>query len=205
MNKQLQALIFDCDGVLVDTERDGHRAAFNQCFARKGLNIEWDVNLYGDLLEVAGGKERMRHYFNANQWPDNVTDRDNFIKDLEERLAFEKELKDKAAREDKEREQALLEQIQASLDAELAAEEAKIDAAIEVDNKKKELAEAELQREREKIREEVDAYIGIDEIGNWFLCRVFEKVIYRYPIFAREMGTKEIPIRRISTHFKMEA
>jgi hypothetical protein len=76
-------------------------------------------------------------------------DHDNFIKDLEERLALEKELKEKAAQEDKEREQALLEQIQASLDAELAAEEAKIDAAIEADNKKKELAEAELQRERE--------------------------------------------------------
>jgi hypothetical protein len=76
-------------------------------------------------------------------------DHDNFIKDLEERLALEKELKEKAAQEDKEREQALLEQIQASLDAELAAEEAKVDAAIEADNKKKELAEAELQRERE--------------------------------------------------------
>ncbi len=76
-------------------------------------------------------------------------DADNFLKDLEERQALEKELKEKAAREDKEREQALSEQIQASLDAELAAEEAKIDAAIEADNKKKELAEAELQRAKE--------------------------------------------------------
>jgi HAD superfamily hydrolase (TIGR01509 family) len=82
MNKQLQALIFDCDGVLVDTERDGHRVAFNQAFTKKGLNIEWDINLYGELLEVAGGKERMWHYFNTNQWPDNTTDRDAFIKDL---------------------------------------------------------------------------------------------------------------------------
>ena len=82
MDKQLQALIFDCDGVLVDTERDGHRVAFNQAFATKRLNIEWDVVLYGDLLEVAGGKERMRHYFNAHQWPDNITDKDNYIKDL---------------------------------------------------------------------------------------------------------------------------
>ena len=63
MSKQLQALIFDCDGVLVDTERDGHRVAFNQAFAKKGLDAGWDVPLYGQLLEVAGGKERMRHYF----------------------------------------------------------------------------------------------------------------------------------------------
>ena len=82
MNKQLQALIFDCDGVLVDTERDGHRVAFNQAFTKKGLNIEWDVKLYGDLLKVAGGKERMRHYFNTNQWPDNITDKNDYIKDL---------------------------------------------------------------------------------------------------------------------------
>ncbi len=44
-----EALIFDCDGVLVDTERDGHRVAFNQAFAKKGLNIEWDMHLYGDI------------------------------------------------------------------------------------------------------------------------------------------------------------
>ena len=42
MSKQLQALIFDCDGVLVNTERDGHRMAFNQAFAKKGFNIEWE-------------------------------------------------------------------------------------------------------------------------------------------------------------------
>ena len=82
MNRKLQALIFDCDGVLVDTERDGHRVAFNRAFAKKGLNIEWDVHLYGDLLKVSGGKERMRHYFNTHQWPDNITDKDDFIKDL---------------------------------------------------------------------------------------------------------------------------
>ena len=82
MNKELQALIFDCDGVLVDTERDGHRVAFNQAFAEIGLDAEWDVTLYGELLEVAGGKERMRHYFNTNGWPDNVEQRDEFIKEM---------------------------------------------------------------------------------------------------------------------------
>lgn len=82
MSKELQALIFDCDGVLVDTERDGHRVAFNQAFAEMGLDAEWGVSLYGELLEVAGGKERMRHYFDANGWPDNVEDRDEFIKEM---------------------------------------------------------------------------------------------------------------------------
>ena len=32
-----QALIFDCDGVLADTERDGHRPAFNAAFKIKNL------------------------------------------------------------------------------------------------------------------------------------------------------------------------
>lgn len=82
MDKELQALIFDCDGVLVDTERDGHRVAFNRAFAEIGLDVEWDVPLYGELLEVAGGKERMRHYFDARGWPDNVEDRYEFVKDL---------------------------------------------------------------------------------------------------------------------------
>lgn len=58
----LQALIFDVDGTLADTERDGHRLAFNRAFAEAGLDWEWNVGLYGELLAVTGGKERMRHY-----------------------------------------------------------------------------------------------------------------------------------------------
>jgi HAD superfamily hydrolase (TIGR01509 family) len=58
----LQALIFDVDGTLADTERAGHRLAFNRAFAEAGLDWEWDVGLYGELLAVTGGKERMRHY-----------------------------------------------------------------------------------------------------------------------------------------------
>ncbi len=75
----MKALIFDCDGVLADTERDGHRVAFNNAFAEKGLAIEWGVELYGELLEVSGGKERMRHYFNKRGWPCDVADKDAFI------------------------------------------------------------------------------------------------------------------------------
>lgn len=65
----MKALLFDCDGVLVDTERDGHRVAFNRAFAAAGLPVVWDVPLYGELLAVAGGKERMRHYFDTQGWP----------------------------------------------------------------------------------------------------------------------------------------
>jgi HAD superfamily hydrolase (TIGR01509 family) len=65
----MKALIFDCDGVLVDTERDGHRVAFNRAFAAAGIDAEWSVELYGELLKVAGGKERMTHYFNQHGWP----------------------------------------------------------------------------------------------------------------------------------------
>ena len=70
----MRALIFDCDGVLVDTERDGHRVAFNEAFARAGFDFSWDVELYGELLRVAGGKERMRHYFDSQGWPDAAGD-----------------------------------------------------------------------------------------------------------------------------------
>ncbi len=61
----LSAFIFDVDGTLADTERDGHRAAFNQAFVEAGLDWRWDVGLYGELLAVTGGKERMRHYLDC--------------------------------------------------------------------------------------------------------------------------------------------
>ena len=61
----LEALIFDQDGVLADTERDGHRVAFNQAFEEFGLPFSWDVPLYGELIHVGGGKERMRHYLHT--------------------------------------------------------------------------------------------------------------------------------------------
>jgi len=58
----LQALIFDVDGTLSDTERDGHRVAFNAAFQQAGLDWHWDTALYGELLAVTGGKERIRYY-----------------------------------------------------------------------------------------------------------------------------------------------
>jgi len=53
------ALIFDCDGVLADTERDGHRPAFNETFAEAGLPVRWSEEEYGVKLRIGGGKERM--------------------------------------------------------------------------------------------------------------------------------------------------
>ncbi|HUW99282.1 MAG TPA: HAD-IA family hydrolase [Acidiferrobacter sp.] len=59
----LEALIFDVDGTLADTERNGHRVAFNQAFAAAGLAIVWDEMLYGQLLSVGGGRERLTYFF----------------------------------------------------------------------------------------------------------------------------------------------
>ena len=66
-----EALLFDCDGVLCETERDGHRVTFNKTFKENGLDHEWGVELYGELLKIGGGKERMTHYF------DNVAPKDS--------------------------------------------------------------------------------------------------------------------------------
>ena len=62
----LQALIFDVDGTLADTERDGHRVAFNRAFADAGLDWDWSVERYGELLAVTGGKERIQHYLTTD-------------------------------------------------------------------------------------------------------------------------------------------
>lgn len=58
----MEALIFDVDGTLADTE-SAHRHAFNAAFAEVGLDWHWDEALYTRLLDVAGGKERILHYW----------------------------------------------------------------------------------------------------------------------------------------------
>lgn len=58
----LRALIFDVDGTLAETERFGHRMAFNDAFYDLGLDWYWDESLYGDLLAVGGGRERLEAY-----------------------------------------------------------------------------------------------------------------------------------------------
>ncbi|MDX9994479.1 MAG: HAD family hydrolase [Rhodocyclaceae bacterium] len=72
----LQALIFDVDGTLADTERDGHRIAFNLAFADAGLDWQWDEALYGELLAVTGGKERIRFF--ADRHRPEFAARDDF-------------------------------------------------------------------------------------------------------------------------------
>jgi len=57
----LKALLWDVDGTLAETERDGHRVAFNQAFEASGLPWRWSVERYGELLNITGGRERILH------------------------------------------------------------------------------------------------------------------------------------------------
>lgn len=60
----MTALIFDCDGVLADTERYGHLPAFNATFEEFSLPVRWDEQEYAERLKIGGGKERMASLFN---------------------------------------------------------------------------------------------------------------------------------------------
>jgi HAD superfamily hydrolase (TIGR01509 family) len=75
-NIQLKAFLFDVDGTLSDTERDGHRVAFNQAFDEYGMDWHWDIETYGKLLAVTGGKERMKFFaekfLDQDKLPDNL-------------------------------------------------------------------------------------------------------------------------------------
>lgn len=67
---ELKCLLWDVDGTLADTERDGHRVAFNMAFAEAGHEREWDVPTYGELLAVTGGKERIRFDMDRGGMPE---------------------------------------------------------------------------------------------------------------------------------------
>jgi HAD superfamily hydrolase (TIGR01509 family) len=58
-----KAVIFDCDGVLADTEQSGHLPAFNQMWKELGVPWEWSVEEYGRKLKIGGGKERIASLF----------------------------------------------------------------------------------------------------------------------------------------------
>ncbi len=78
----IKAIILDVDGTLADTE-DGHRKSFNKAFAESGLDWNWDIALYGKLLKVTGGKERIK-YFVSDFLPDfaKPADYEGFVKNL---------------------------------------------------------------------------------------------------------------------------
>ena len=80
-----KAIIFDVDGTLADTE-DAHRQSFNAAFAEANLNWSWDVALYGTLLKMTGGKERIKHYLTTYR-PDfkKPADFEGFVKILHQR------------------------------------------------------------------------------------------------------------------------
>lgn len=65
---RLKALLWDVDGTLAETERDGHRVAFNRAFEACGVPWRWDEAHYGDLLRITGGRERL--LFDMNQRTD---------------------------------------------------------------------------------------------------------------------------------------
>jgi beta-phosphoglucomutase-like phosphatase (HAD superfamily) len=60
---KMEGLLFDCDGVLAETERDGHRVAYNQAMKALDIRAEWSPEEYGELVLISGGKERLKYYF----------------------------------------------------------------------------------------------------------------------------------------------
>ena len=78
----IKAIIFDVDGTLSETE-EVHREAFNSAFKEKGLPWHWDQTQYRQLLDVSGGKERIRHFI--EQYDRKYLDEDDldtFIREL---------------------------------------------------------------------------------------------------------------------------
>ena len=58
----LKGVFWDVDGTLANTEMEGHRPAFNRAFADLGLSMNWEPELYADLLSIPGGMRRVRWY-----------------------------------------------------------------------------------------------------------------------------------------------
>ncbi|SFV85606.1 Hypothetical protein CbbY [hydrothermal vent metagenome] len=77
----LKALIFDVDGTLANTERDGHLVAFNLAFKELGLDWHWSNELYHQLLEVTGGQLRIKHYIKNYKPEFKCDDVDVFAKE----------------------------------------------------------------------------------------------------------------------------
>ncbi len=84
---QIKAVFFDQDGVIIDTERDGHRVSFNMAFKEFGFGDQWDVDYYHELLQIGGGKERLKHHWQTRGFsrPVPAPQIDQLIKDLHAR------------------------------------------------------------------------------------------------------------------------
>src|SRR5512141_904602 len=84
---KIKAAFFDQDGVICDTERDGHRVSFNMTFKEFGFEDEWSVEQYHELLQIGGGKERMKHYWETHGFSKPVPPEqiDQLIKDMHNR------------------------------------------------------------------------------------------------------------------------
>lgn len=84
---KIKAVFFDQDGVIIDTERDGHRVSFNMTFKEFGFTDEWSVEYYHELLQVAGGKERMKHHWKTKGFSKPLTEEeiDNLVKEMHKR------------------------------------------------------------------------------------------------------------------------
>jgi HAD superfamily hydrolase (TIGR01509 family) len=80
---RLQALLWDVDGTLAETERDGHRVAFNQAFETMGLPWRWDEARYGELLAITGGRERLlADMATRSDAPGTVDERESLSREL---------------------------------------------------------------------------------------------------------------------------
>jgi HAD superfamily hydrolase (TIGR01509 family) len=77
------AVVFDVDGTLVDSERDGHRVAFNRAFEELGLPDRWDEDVYGELLSVTGGQRRLHRWLERRGMPQ--AERDELVPRLHAR------------------------------------------------------------------------------------------------------------------------
>ena len=84
---KIKAVFFDQDGVIIDTERDGHRVSFNMTFKEFGFTDEWNVEYYHELLQIAGGKERMKHHWKTKGFSKPLTEEeiDNLVKEMHKR------------------------------------------------------------------------------------------------------------------------